>query len=303
MPYCYCYLRVSHTDSTKSGISPALQHESFVRWFRYEKESGKLPDHEIGPTGWQGGPDVDADGIVKRDHLGIYQRIDRPRDDGVYMDLSLSAYKNKFLTRPAASRLNGRLQRGDIVWFYNINRGFRKAADASDILDNWHARGIDLVFHGANIDTRTAMGRAMFQIAAVFAELDSSMKSEHQLEIKARHKASGKPIHGHRQMGFKENGEIDFAEREIMFGIVRARHHEHPKVTSWQEISDKIEIEAARREKRARRYHNSKPTPLYWTNRRCQWAYAQVLDNGWFELPPGVERCDSGKPRRRREKS
>ena len=303
MPYCYCYLRVSHTDSTKTGISPALQHESFVRWFEYEKGSGKLPNHEIGPIGWQGGPDVDEHGIVRRNAQGIFLRIDRPRDDGVFMDLSLSAYKNKFLTRPAAVELNKTLRAGDIVWFYNINRGFRKAGDASDILDNWHARGIDLVFHNSNIDTRTPMGRAIFQIAAVFAELDSSMKSEHQLEIKARQKKTGKPVNGRRQMGFKVNGEVNLAEREVMKGIVRARHDKHPRLTSWQAISDTIEKEAARLENRPRRYHNSMPIPLYWTNRRCQWAYAQALDNEWIDLPPGVERCDTGKPRRRREKS
>jgi DNA invertase Pin-like site-specific DNA recombinase len=303
MPYCYFYGRVSHRDSAASGVSPDLQIHSFRQWFQYEKNCGRLPDHEIGPTGWQGGPDVDEHGIVRRDNQGIRKRIDMDRDDGVYIDLALSAYRTKFLERPAGVRLNLVLKPGDIVWFYNINRGFRNAGDAASIMENWNGRGINLVFHGANIDTRTALGRAMFQLVAVFSELDSSMKSEQQLELKARRKQTGKPINGHRQMGFTENGMVNLPEREVMKGIVRARHHKHPKITTWQEISDTIEIEAARLEGRPRRFFNSRPTPLYWTPERCQAAYAQTLDRGWIELPPGVERCDTGKPRRRREKS
>lgn len=291
MNHAYAYLRVSHRDSAASGISPDLQLDTFKKWFEFEKSTGRMPGHELGTIGWHGGPDVDEDGIVRRDAQGIYKRLDADRNDGVFMDLSLSAYKRKFLQRPAGVRLNMNLKPGDIVWFFNVNRAFRRASDTATMMEAWLDRDIQMVFHGSNLDTRTAMGRAMVQMAGVFAELDSAMKSEHQMEIKASLSADGIPTNGNRQLGFKRHGNRwvpDLEEREVMKAIVAIRHHRHPKPTSWAEVSDLIESELARKEGRQKRGLAGEP-PRFWNHVRCRDGYRIAIRREWATLPPGID--------------
>jgi DNA invertase Pin-like site-specific DNA recombinase len=296
MPYAYAYLRVSHRDSAASGISPDVQAAQFAEWFTYASQTGRLPGIERGRIGWQGGPDLDENGRVKRhQQTGEYLRVDRDRDDGIFIDLATSAYRRKFLTREAGVRLNMYLKAGDIVWFPRLDRSFRNAGDACAMEEQWRKRGIALVFNDMDIDTRTAAGRAFFQMAAVWAELDSSMKSERILEIKAHLRRTGKPLNQHKQLGYRctsthyDTWVPDEAERRVVKGIIAARHSlPGGKVRSWPQVSDLIEREQARAEGRPIRTLNSKP-PRQWTERRCRDAYRQALAAGWAELPPGAQ--------------
>lgn len=305
MPYIYPYLRVSHRDSAASGISPDVQHDTFKRWFEYEKSAGKLPNHEIGKVGWQGGPDLDERGFVRRDNQGMRMRLDRDRDDGVFLDLNRSAWKLKFLQRPAAIRLNATLKSGDLVWFYHHNRAFRRLSDAALMLEQWHARNIDLVFHSCALDTRTPMGKAMFQFAGIMAELDSSFKSEQALEIKAHLRETGQPLNQNKQYGFRCTSKEhnvwvpDEDERRIIRGIIAARHSlPAPAVATWQNVSTVIEAEVAHAEGRRPRTRNSTP-PLYWTPERCAVAYEAALTAGWATLPPGASMVKRTRRRRK----
>lgn len=307
MPFVYAYLRVSHRDSAASGISPEVQHEHFRRWFEYEKGAGRLPNHEIGSVGWQGGPDLDERGFVRRDNRGMRMRLDKDRDDGVFLDLNKSAWKLKFLQRQAGIRLNGALQNGDLVWFYHHNRAFRRLSDAAVMLEQWHARNIDLVFHSCSLDTRTPMGKAMFQFAGIMAELDSSFKSEHALETAAHLRETGKPLNGNRQIGWRctsvehDVWVPDEDERRIVRGIVAARHSKTPPaVDTWENVSKAIEAEVAHAEGRRIRTRNSTP-PIFWTPERCAVAYEQAITAGWATLPPGAFMVK--RTRRRRKPS
>ncbi|MBA4019162.1 MAG: hypothetical protein C0483_18505 [Pirellula sp.] len=305
MPYIYPYLRVSHRDSAASGISPEVQHEQFKRWFDYEKGAGKLADIEIGRVGWQGGPDLDERGFVRRDNQGMRMRLDKERDDGVFMDLSKSAWKLKFLQRPAAIRLNMVLKPGDFVWFYRIDRCFRNTGDACAMDEQWRARGISMIIHGSNIDTSTAMGRFAMHIFAAAAELDSSLKSERALDIKEGLRQAGQPLNQNKQYGFRctspqHNTWVpDEDERRVIRGIIAARHSlPAPAVATWQNVSTAIEAEVALAEGRRPRTRNSTP-PLYWTPERCAVAYEQALTAGWATLPPGASMVKRTRRRRR----
>jgi len=293
MPRVYAYLRVSHNDSAASGLSIETQEKLFKDWYEYEKGAGRLPDHELGTVGWMGGPDVDENGLVRRDNLGQYKRIDIDRTDGVYVDLAKSAFKHKFLTRDAAIRMNIVLKPGDKVWFSKLDRSFRNTGDACAILEQWQRRNISMVFHQQNIDTGTAAGRAFYQMLALIAEFDSSLKSERIKEILAHQIALGRPVGGNRRFGYRctseKNWVPDWDERRIIQGIINARHSlPYPKVLSWSKVSDAIEKQLATQEGRKVRTANSTP-PRQWDFRTCESAYKQALRGGWAELPPGAK--------------
>lgn len=76
------------------------------------------------------------------------------------------------------------LRADDIIVVYKIDRIARSLKGLIDIIELINARGFNLISldSGDNVDTSSPMGKAFFQIAGVFAELERSM-------IKARTKA------------------------------------------------------------------------------------------------------------------
>ena len=61
---------------------------------------------------------------------------------------------------------------------WSVDRLGRSLQHLVGFLDNIHAKGVDLYLHQQNIDTSTPSGKAMFQMAGVFAEFERSMIQE-----------------------------------------------------------------------------------------------------------------------------
>src|SRR5215510_443603 len=87
---------------------------------------------------------------------------------------------------------------GRSVTVSNNPRAIRSVTDLCNFLTEIHALKIDLYLHSQGLDTSTPMGKAMFQIAGVFAELERSILKERIMAgiARARDKGtkSGKPI-------------------------------------------------------------------------------------------------------------
>jgi DNA invertase Pin-like site-specific DNA recombinase len=86
----------------------------------------------------------------------------------------------------------------DIVMAWSVDRLSRSVTDLCTFLTEIHALKIDLYLHSQGLDTSTPMGKAMFQIAGVFAELERSILKERIMAGIARARdngtKSGKPI-------------------------------------------------------------------------------------------------------------
>jgi DNA invertase Pin-like site-specific DNA recombinase len=61
---------------------------------------------------------------------------------------------------------------------WSVDRLGRSLQHLAGFLDEIHAKGVDLYLHQQNIDTSTPSGKAMFQMAGVFAEFERSMIQE-----------------------------------------------------------------------------------------------------------------------------
>jgi DNA invertase Pin-like site-specific DNA recombinase len=66
----------------------------------------------------------------------------------------------------------------DIIMAWSVDRLGRSLQHLVGFLDDIHAKGVDLYLHMQNIDTSTPSGKAMFQMAGVFAEFERSMIQE-----------------------------------------------------------------------------------------------------------------------------
>src|SRR6478735_4741638 len=110
----------------------------------------------------------------------------------VYRDQGISGAKGRD-KRPGLEKLLQAVARKefDLVAACSVDRLGRSLIDLVGILQEFHAKHVDLYLHQQGIDTTTPSGRAMFQMMGVFAEFERSMIRERVMAGLARAKAGG----------------------------------------------------------------------------------------------------------------
>ena len=83
------------------------------------------------------------------------------------------------------------LRRGDTLLVTRIDRLARSIGDLQDIVRTVKAKGASLKATEQQIDTSTAAGKAFLDMLGVFAEFETNLRKERQLEGIAKAKASG----------------------------------------------------------------------------------------------------------------
>ena len=78
-----------------------------------------------------------------------------------------------------------------MVAAWSVDRLGRSLIDLVGILQEFHAKQVDLYLHQQGIDTTTPSGKAMFQMMGVFAEFERSMIHERVMAGLARARAEG----------------------------------------------------------------------------------------------------------------
>lgn len=93
-----------------------------------------------------------------------------------YEDAGISGAKGRD-KRPGLDAMlkDATRRRFDVVMVWSVDRLGRSLADLVHGLQELHAANVDLFLHQQAIDTTTPTGRAMFQMAGVFAEFERSM--------------------------------------------------------------------------------------------------------------------------------
>jgi DNA invertase Pin-like site-specific DNA recombinase len=84
------------------------------------------------------------------------------------------------------------IQAGDVLVVTRIDRLARSVGDLSTIVRELEAKGAGLACTDQPIDTSTAAGKAFLGMLGVFAEFETNLRRERQLEGIAKAKASGK---------------------------------------------------------------------------------------------------------------
>ena len=83
------------------------------------------------------------------------------------------------------------LRKGDVLMVTRIDRLARSIGDLQDIVRTVKARGASLKAREQPIDTSTAAGKCFLDMLGVFAEFETNLRRERQLEGIARAKAEG----------------------------------------------------------------------------------------------------------------
>jgi DNA invertase Pin-like site-specific DNA recombinase len=120
------------------------------------------------------------------------------------------------------------LRRGDTLMVTRVDRLARSIKDLQDIVHELRAAGVSLKATEQPIDTSTAAGKAFLDMLGVFAEFETNLRRERQMEGIAQAKAKGvyrgrkpsiDPIEVRRLRVEEELGATAIAQR---LGIGRA---------------------------------------------------------------------------------
>ena len=84
------------------------------------------------------------------------------------------------------------LREGDTLVFTKIDRLARSARDLQNLIHDLEAQGVSVLALDQTIDTRTPHGKAFLGMLAVFAEFETNIRKERQLEGIAKAKTEGK---------------------------------------------------------------------------------------------------------------
>lgn len=156
---------------------------------------------------------------------------------GFVADLGISGSK-PFANRPQGCILGRKLEKGDVVIFAKLDRGFRDTRDTLDTVKAWEARGVRAMFLDLNVDTGTAIGMFILTTAAAIATMERERAGERMREFQRKRKAEGRPHtrppYGYKNVGAK--GKREFAEdpeqRKVGKLILQWRLQNYP----WEAI-------------------------------------------------------------------
>jgi len=103
-----------------------------------------------------------------------------------------------FSTRPAGARLLALARKSKpVVVVAKFDRLFRSVADAAQTIPDFDHRGIEFVAIAEGFDMTNPYGRAMAQMASVFAELERAMIRERTRAAMRVKRGRGERISGH----------------------------------------------------------------------------------------------------------
>jgi DNA invertase Pin-like site-specific DNA recombinase len=134
--------------------------------------------------------------------------------------------------RPVLQNVLSRLRPGDTLAVWKLDRIARSCSHLIAISEDLERRGIELVSLTEKIDTSSPMGKAMFQICGIMAELERNLIEERREAGIARARADGKkfgrkPLSDPSSKGGKA-GKLAMALREVERGSsVRAASMRH----------------------------------------------------------------------------
>ena len=110
----------------------------------------------------------------------------------VFEDAGISGAKGRAKRPGLDALLKGVARRDfDVVAAWSVDRLGRSLTDLLGVLQELHAKGVDLYLHQQGLDTATPTGKAMFQMLGVFAEFERAMIRERVMAGLARAREDG----------------------------------------------------------------------------------------------------------------
>jgi DNA invertase Pin-like site-specific DNA recombinase len=174
----------------------------------------------------------------------------------VFEDAGVSGGK-PLASRQAGARLLRAVRRGRVVVVAaKLDRLFRSVADAATTIADFDRKGINLVAIAEGFDMTNPYGRAMAQMASVFAELERAMIRERTRNALGVKRARGERISRHAPFGWDFGPEGSLVENGLEQDSLRYVQRLRAGGKSYRDIAAKLDTEGIR-PKRGGRWHHT----------------------------------------------
>ena len=180
---------------------------------------------------------------AQRQRIAAYAAMKGLHLGEVFEDPGISGGK-PLASRPAGSQLLAAAKKSKaVVVVAKLDRLFRSVADAAHVIADFDKKGIQLVAIAESFDLGSPYGRAMAQMASVFAELERAMIRERTRSALSVKRSRGERISGHAPFGwdFGSGGRLVENAREQK-AIARVRRL-RAKGMSYRGIATRLDSE------------------------------------------------------------
>jgi site-specific DNA recombinase len=175
----------------------------------------------------------------------------------VFADPGISGGK-PLASRPAGSQLLAAANKSKgLVIVAKLDRLFRSVADAANVIADFDKKGIQLVAIAEAFDMSSPYGRAMAQMASVFAELERAMIRERTRSALNVKRSRGERISGHAPFGwdFGRGGRLVRNAREQK--IIPRLRQLRAQGMSYRGIATRLDAEGVRPKRGKRWMHTT----------------------------------------------
>jgi DNA invertase Pin-like site-specific DNA recombinase len=155
----------------------------------------------------------------------------------VFEDAGVSGGK-ALSTRPAGARLLAMARKSKaVVVVAKFDRLFRSVADAANTIADFDRKGIELVAIAEGFDMTNIYGRAMAQMASVFAELERAMIRERTRSAMSVKRTRGERISRHAPFGWDFTADSHLAENHHEQEVIRLMQSLRASGLSFRQIA------------------------------------------------------------------
>lgn len=173
----------------------------------------------------------------------------------IFEDAAVSGGK-PLETRPAGAKLLTMARKGKaVVIVAKFDRLFRSVADAATTIADFDKKGIELVAISEGFDMTSPYGRAMAQMASVFAELERAMIRERTKNAMGVKRSRGERISRHAPFGWEFGPEGKLVENVTEQDAIRLMQQLRSEGKGFDEIARLLDgsgVKPKRAEKWAR---------------------------------------------------
>ncbi len=156
---------------------------------------------------------------------------------GMYADEGLSGRNIK--KRPEFLRMleDAQQEKFDVIIIWSISRLSRSVADLYNTWVILEKFGVSIESQTEAFDTNTAMGRAMFGLLGVFAQLESDVTSE-RVKVATRERAEQGKRTCHYILGYDNLGKDSFSINEKESEIIRYIYQKYIEFRNFSAVAE-----------------------------------------------------------------
>jgi len=176
---------------------------------------------------------------VQQRQIGGYAQMHDWTIDKVFVEKAVSG------SVPLGERKEGKklldiLQPGDIIISSKLDRAFRSALDALQVVDLLKKKQVDLHLIDLGGSVSNGASKMFLTVAAAFAEMERDRIRERIIDVKQDQKKRNRFLGGTAPFGYEVDSDGNLAEKEDEQNAIKVIHELRSKKLSFRKISNHL---------------------------------------------------------------